>query len=393
MKKKFIVIILILTILFSLSGCWSATEITDVAFLAGAAIEKVGKEYKITYQVLIPEKVKKSDPKGYIMISSTGPTIQEATRRLVKGLKRQLILSQTRAIIVSPEIAKENINQVLDFGFRSQQFRLNTYIYIAEEPAKILGMTSPLDSVSAFGLSIGTDTIKASVSEMPATTYEDYMEQSMATQGCGCSYVNLLRVHHEEEPSQTHVDISGVGVIKNGKLVKEVYPLEEQRGLLWFNDEVQKGIISVHLDKENMVAVEIIETSTKIIPHLNNGKLSIDVKVKAEGNINEITSYKEIDQKEFAEIETDFARHIKSEMESILRVMRKEPVTEALGIGMAVYREYPEYWREIEEDWDEIFKDLEINIDVDTEIKNIGLIKNLNHPRKIKLESIIPWKE
>lgn len=391
--KKLIAIILILTILFSLSGCWSSTEITDVAFLAGAAIEKVGKEYKVTYQVLIPEKVTKQDPKGYIMISSNGPTIQEATRRLVMGLKRQLILSQTRAIIVSPEIAKENINEVLDFGYRSQQFRLNTYIYIAEEPAKILGITSPLDSVSAFGLSIGTDTIKAVVSEMPATTYEQYMEQSMATQGCGCSYVNLLRIHQEDEPSQTHVEINGVGIIKNGKLVKEVYPFEEQRGLLWFNDEVQNGIISVHLDKENMIAIEIVEASTKIIPRLNKEQLSIDVEVKAKGNINEITSYKEIDQKEFAKIETDFARQIKSEMESILKVMREEPITDALGIGLAVYREYPQYWREIEEDWEEIFKGLEINIDVDTEIKNIGLIKNLNHPRKIKLESIIPWKE
>lgn len=391
--KKFIVIILILTILFSLSGCWSSTEITDIAFLAGAAIEKDGKEYKVTYQVLIPEKVDNQEPKGYIMISSNGSTIQEATRRLVKGLKRQLILSQTRAIIVSPEIAKENINQVLDFGYRNQQFRLNTYIYIAEEPAKVLGITSPLDSVSAFGLSIGTDTIEANVSEMPAITFEKYMEQSMATQGCGCSYVNLLKIHHEDEPEYTHVDISGVGIIKNGKLVKEVYPLEEQRGLLWFNDEVQNGIISVHLDKENMVAVEIIKASTKIIPRLNNGKLSIDVKVKAGGNINEITSYKEIDLKEFAEIETDFARHIKSEMESILKVMRQEPITDALGIGLAVYRKYPEYWREIEDDWEEIFKDLEINIDVDTEIKNLGLIKNLNEPRKIKLESIIPWKE
>lgn len=395
--KKILFLLFIVMFLLTSSGCWSSKELNDAAFLAGLAVEKEKNQIKATFQVLQPAKIKKDAPQAAVLISSTGPTGHEAVRRLIKGLKRRLYLSHTRVIIFDKEmLKKENIFSILDLAYRDEQFRLQSYLYAADDPAEILRMLSPLDSVSAIGLYEGTNSIKNDLSEMVTVTSNDFMTLSMS-QTC-CSYITVLKKHNEKKPAMSHVDIDGLIILKHGKMVKETPFIKGGPGILWFQNKVGDGSVSFPIDDKYQAAAELHEASTKIKPHVKDGKLKVDVYVKAVGDLTEWSSPETLDEKTLKTAEKKFGQKIKEEMEYSLKLMREEPITDVSNIGLEVYRQMPAYWHQIKDKWDEgeeLFKKIDVSIHIDAKLKTIGLIKNNNHPsdQKEPLKSLIPWKE
>lgn len=365
---------------------------SDSAILAGAAFDKEGNNYKITYQIMDPKKLKKNAPEAGVFISTTAPTIHEAFIRHIKGLKRRVFFSHTRAVIISSELArKEGILPVLDMANRDQQFRLNSYIYIADHPSQILGLPSPLDPMSAFGLSKGTESVHKDVSEMSAISLRELMMISLAPGDS--EYVTYLREHKEQQPAKSHVDISGPAVIKQGKLVKIIKSPLVTRGILWFTNRVHKGSMSLHIpdDPTTMAAIELHKSSTEIKPRLEDGKLAFDVDVKISCDINEWQSAKPLTSAKIKSLEKEIGREITREMTAALKRMREEPITDILNLGLEVYRQHPNYWHQIQEDWDEIFRDVDVRIHAEGTIQNVGMVKDRkpDPPRA----NLLPWSD
>ncbi len=389
---KFAMKNLFLLLPFLLPGCWSSKELSESAILNGAAIEKVGSDYKITYQIMDPKKIKNQEPEADVLITTLSPTIHEGLIQHIKGTKRRVFLSHTRAIIISSELArKEGVFPVLELGNRDQQLRLNSFIYIADDPAKILGLPSPLDPMSAIGLFKGTESVKNDVSQMSAISLRELLMENLSPVGSG--YVTYLREHREKKPAITHVDISGPAVLKKGKLVKIIKSPTITRGILWFNNKVKRGSLSLDIPGEStaMAAIELHQASSQIKPHLQDGKLSFDVEVKCKGDINEWQSNKPLTNAKIKLLEHEMEKEVSREMSAALNQMRKEPVTDILNLGLEVYRQHPKYWDQIHNDWDDIFKHVDIHIEVEAKIKSAGVVKD-RAPDRPK-SNLLPWAD
>jgi len=48
--------------------------------------------------------------------------------------------------------------------------------------------------------------------------------------------------------------------------------------------------------------------------------------------------------------------------------------TDVFGFGFAFYREKYDLWKEMEDNWDEIFASLPVEIEVEAKIRKIGLV-------------------
>lgn len=389
MKK--VVILLMLTISFMpIAGCWSSRELSEAGILMAGAYEKAGKKnIKIYYQVLDPKKLKQDLPEAEVILSSTGPTAHEATWRLIKSLKRRLFISHTKAVIYSTDLAKEGrVYQLTDVLNRDQQFRINSYLYVADHPLVMLGNASPLEPMTGMGLSKGAESVKNDVSEMISVTLREFMKESLGP--TRCAYMSFLKLHKETEPAMTHVDINGPAIFKKEKLVKIIQSMETTRGMLWFRNQVIGTSISLKTpeDRKFNAAIEVHEASTKIKPRFEDGKLVIDVSVKTAGDINEWQSSKPLSIRSIQSLEQEYEQEITKEMQAALKKMREKPVTDVLNIGMHVYRKYPEYWHKVSGNWDEIFQKLEVRIKVDAHIQNLGMIKDRRPDRP---KGLFPW--
>ncbi|MEB3103718.1 Ger(x)C family spore germination protein [Ferviditalea candida] len=390
---KTVVTFLMLTIgLMPIAGCWSGRELSDSAILVAAAIEKKGNNIKITYQVLDPRKLEKEESEARVVISSEAPTAHEATWRIIKGLKRRLFVSHTKAVIYSTELAKEGkLHALQDAMNRDQQFRLNSYIYVADHPADILGARSPLEAMTGLGLSKGAETVERDLSEMIVVPLWNFMKMSLGP--TGSTYTSFLELHKEKEPALTHVDIDGPVIFKKGKLVKTIHSPEITRGILWFENKVEGTSVSLSIPGEpkHKAAIEVHKTSSKITPRFEQGKLVIDVTVQSAGDINEWQSPQALTLPKLKLLEREYKDQIIKEMRGALKKMREDPVTDVLNIGLEVFRQYPDYWSRVHDDWDDLFKKIDVNIKVVAKIQNLGMVKDrrADHPKS----DLFPWSK
>ena len=75
------------------------------------------------------------------------------------------------------------------------------------------------------------------------------------------------------------------------------------------------------------------------------------------------------------EMEKVLEEDVKKEIQSIIKKIQKTYKADVIGIGEHLSKFEPKKWREIKDDWDNIFPDINIDVSVDVKIRRIGLIK------------------
>lgn len=211
-----------------------------------------------------------------------------------------------------------------------------------------------------------------------------------------CAYAVILKEHLEEPQDRPHADLGHTAIFKEGKYVKAVDP-NRSKALRYFRNEMGNGTTSIKLSEEDgWTAIERLGTETKMTPRLEGESLVVDVEVSIKGNINEWHSEKKINEETYRQVEEAVSHTVKKNMEALLEVVRSEPITDVINIGVEVHRQMPGYWQSVKENWDDAFKNAQINISVDTELINYNLIERTSIPEEEDIggprKSIFPWK-
>lgn len=387
-----------LLIIFLFSGCWDSEELVDAAFLVGVAVEQSDidkNKIKVTYEMLDPIALQNNEKDASVIISVESDTAQQSVRLLTIGLKRRLFLSHLKASILQTDLAREkNIFELFDPLYRDSRYRLDSYLFIADDPAQLLDMGSPLDNIISGGLGKGVEVIERNISILYPPGKSTFLEMSMGP--TGCAFAIMLKPHIEEV-GLDHVDIGGAVIFKDGHYVKELNGFVETRGMLWFLDLVKNGKINFPApsESEKNVSIDIEhKPTTSIKAGLHKGHLTIDVQVEAKGDIIEWDTDQHLDENTFREVEKGFSAAIKAEMEASLKMLQDDPSADVIQIGREVHRQLPQYWHEVRDEWDELFKTLEINIVVNGQLKESRLIQDANRPRNTNKKpetDSFPW--
>ena len=87
------IIILVLTLIPLMTGCYNYQELNNLSIVTGTSIEKENDKYKITIQVVNPKKnddARSSSQPTFITYSQVGDTLQEAYRNIVLTSSRRI---------------------------------------------------------------------------------------------------------------------------------------------------------------------------------------------------------------------------------------------------------------------------------------------------------------
>jgi spore germination protein len=122
------------------------------------------------------------------------------------------------------------------------------------------------------------------------------------------------------------------------------------------------------------INIEDISRNLKIGGDKN--KLQFNINCKVEGQLREFYKGKEVLSKtELNSIENNFSESISKECGIIAKTMQKEFEVDALGLREFVEKYKPSIWNEIKNNWDDAYKNADININVDVKIRRIGITK------------------
>ena len=374
-RNSLIAIIAGSLLLLSLSGCWNRREIDTISILMGMGIDKAegANRLQLTAQVIKPSQMKKDggsrDKEAFLTVKSTGDTVFDALRNFTKETTRKIYLPHSQILIFGEEIAVEGVQKYTDFFIRDHEPRLRTNVLVAKGRAEdILAVKSKLEEIPAAGIS---DLLNAqsATSEAMKISLKRFINCLISDMTSPTAPIVEISGSGEEK----FLNISGMALFKNDKLVGEMIG-SEARGLLWIMNEVESGIIVVECPLEECyLSLEIIRSTSKIIPQFRDGKISVKVEIKEEGHIGDQECVFDLTMPIISDIEQRKAAVIRNEVMAAVR-KAQDLGTDVFGFGEAVHRKYPRQWKEMKKKWDYIYPELEVEVIVNAKVRRPGML-------------------
>ena len=305
--KRVMVYLLLLGITISLTGCWNARELRNLAFVLAMGIDRSPKtnEYKVSFQVVIPGSVATGITGGggtlttpVVIYTGTGNTLFSAIRNTSKKVPRQLFFAHLQLVVIGEELAKQGIQDLFDFFERSKEPRLTTMVLVARgsEAKPIISTLTSLEKIPANSI---TGKVKMSSILLSENYRIEIYEVLKGLVSEGEPLINGVKLigdpdkgidksNVEQTNPAAEVIIQGMTIFKDGKL-KGWLDDDEARGTTWILNRMNSTIVELDCKEEkNSIAVEIIRSLTEIHVEIKNGKPIFHIHVKEEGNLNEV---------------------------------------------------------------------------------------------------------
>jgi len=385
MDKRVRLLIMILLLSGILMGCWDRKEVNDLAIIVGAAIDK-GEEEPVLLSILLmvtsdaggqgmgsksEGEMVQSSSQSELLVSAEGETIADALSKLQEKLSRKVFWGHNRVILFGEELAKQGIEEHIDFFVRHPETRLRTFTFVTKGEANVLFETEPVLEQSRaemlrelieldIGLRVSLKELMSELNREGEVTAMPMVEQSKLTP-------NLPNPGFR---------LDGLALMANGKMTATLSE-EESRGLMWIQDKISQAMITVRPDEgEGPVSMIHLRAKTDMKAKIENDQPVIYLHIESEDdvlqNASKLGLLKEPVVKQLEKrAEEDIAYYIDLTLEKL----QKEEKTDALGFGNAVLRADPKWWNQNKNKWEEIFPTVEVKKDIKVYVRRQGMMK------------------
>ena len=357
--KKFVLIIITLFILLISSGCYNYKEINDMAIVSSIGIDKDNKndKYIVSAQIMNSKESENSEDSQITVYTKEGDTVHEALRNITLKSPRKLYGNHLSKIVLSEEVAKEGIDNILDTFNRVTEVRNEFIITIVKEDkaSDVLKVLTTTESIPAEYVKLSLKIADKTSGLTYATKLDEFI--SLYLKKGIDPVVPVLKIDKKEKKGTTinnitttnpisKIVIEDLAVTNKGKL--ETYlKNEEVIGYNFLRNQIQKMIIPVKCDDENNYAsISILKNKTKSSAEKKDNKYIINFNINSEAIITEYNCKKDLtDEKVIKELEKDTEKKIKRYIKKSLN-KQKETKGKFLGLERIIYLDYPKYKNE-----------------------------------------------
>lgn len=357
--KKFVLIIITLFILLISSGCYNYKEINDMAIVSSIGIDKDNKndKYIVSAQIMNSKESEDSEDSQITVYTKEGDTVHEALRNITLKSPRKLYGNHLSKIVLSEEVAKEGIDNILDIFNRITEVRNEFIITIVKEDkaSDVLKVLTTTESIPAEYVKLSLKIADKTSGLTYATKLDEFI--SLYLKKGIDPVVPVLKIDKKEKKGTTinnitttnpisKIVIEDLAVTNKGKL--ETYlKNEEVIGYNFLRNQIQKMIIPVKCDDENNYAsILILKNKTKSNAAKKDNKYIINFNINSEAIITEYNCKKDLtDERVIKKLEKDTEKKIKRYIKKSLN-KQKETNGKFLGLERIIYLDYPKYKNE-----------------------------------------------
>ncbi len=375
--------LLIIPLILLLTGCWNYYELNNLAICTGIAIDKIEDKYEVTYLISNAKKNEVSSKEGEAgttTYSGIGDTIQDAINDLQIKMPFEPYSGHLVVTIISEDIAKDGIENILDYLARDTESRNFFYILLSKDTKakNILEIISPLQTFPSQTIASDIETSSAESSLIYKITYNDFI-YTLLEQGINPVLNSITIIGNKEKGTdskelsntipQATIKIDTLGIFKEDKLLGWA-TIEESKGINLLTNNIENFYVKTKCeDKYMMNYIENIKTKTDI--DLDNNK--VNVKITGKSKILETNCKIDLENPETIK---QLENNIKNELNRIIKestyLVQKKYNTDVLGYGKIIHKKNPNKWKKIKNNWDEIFKNLKIETEFDIKIEDQG---------------------
>lgn len=393
MKRMKRVAIILLLCPPLLTGCWNKEELSDLAIVIGMGIDREPEtdEYRVSFQVFNPSSLSTASgqsaggPFPIAFYSVSNSTLFGAFRLATQKVPRRLFFSHTQILVIGESLAKSGMKDLLDFYERSHELRLNTQVLISRgtNAESVLQMVMPLETIPAVGMKKRLDTTSRAWSH---TVNSSVMDVVQGLRGEGEPAVSGIQILGNEKIGKTKANLEqvdmpaslqakGIAVFKDGKLVSWLDG-PQARGVLRAQNKIQSTVMALDYDgRKDAISIEILKSVTKIKVDLKEGKPVFHLKIREEGQVNEVHCPIDLSKRDvLVALQKQWSEETKKEVTQAIRAVQKKK-SDILGFGRKVEQSNPEEWKQLKEQWPGIFAKSQVEVEVESYIRRTGMRK------------------
>lgn len=379
MNKK----ILILIILFLMTGCWNYQELNSLAISTAMAIDKKDDEYEVSILIANSKKNQVSSKEGEsqtVVYSAKGKSISEALKNIDLENPRQTYIGHLAVIVISEEVAKEGLDNVLDLLLRDSESTKRFYLAIAkdDEAKSIIKVISPLETFPSQTISTNIKASSESQAISSAVTYSKFIENTLK-KGMnpilptitieGSASKGEKAKNLESSSLDAILKLSTIAIFKYDKLVGYANK-DQSRGINLMLDEIKEMIVEYKCDK-NILVTSLSEVNTNIDISLKKNKLKATINVDGIGDIIENNCKLDLtNTKTINKIEKRVNQKVEKIINNGLDLIQKDLKSDVIGFGNILYKKEPKYFNKI--NWDKEFPKLNIKVNSNIKITTKG---------------------
>ncbi|MGI6452207.1 MAG: Ger(x)C family spore germination protein [Syntrophomonadaceae bacterium] len=373
-------VLLLSSWLFLIPGCETAAldreEINELSFTQVVAIDRIPDQDLVELTAVIRREQpassgnEQSGQGSFITLSATGRSVFEARKKLDRFADNRLFWGHVRYFVIGEQAARDNISHYLDFLIRDPQIRLSANIIIpiginSNELLKQIttGEYEISDRLQTLVGNIGIVSLADSIqiNEVAAMLANPFREAYLP-------YITLLTRGEEKQAprppvSVPHMEIGGYVAFRGSQMITPL-DIPTSRGLNWATNRIKSTVLLVPDSDDQEISLQVISSRTRIKPLFSGNKLSVTLETHFSSNVAEYAGSMNIsDHHGIAYLNRRQETIVSSELNKIISFCQENRV-DLIGIGDAIKRQDPIRWRDIEGNWEQIFCEIPIKIDI-----------------------------
>ncbi|ABR49341.1 spore germination B3 GerAC family protein [Alkaliphilus metalliredigens QYMF] len=379
MKKSSLILILLLSTLLTTS-CWSRREIDELGFVMGLGISKTEAGlYSVVVQVANPDALVAdvTDSRHlYTIIKSEGLTFFDALRNLSMVAGRRLYIAHITTLIIHDSIAIEGLEDVIGFLVQDMETRLETKILISKIPPEdILDTQNHLGVIPAVVLSTIADNYGANSKIYISDLHETVEAVNNPSTNYVTTLVEILPPPSKKELPQ--LKLTQIAIFEDDKL-RGYLDYEEGQGFNLITNNFKNALIVFEsaATGDNIV-IEVLESTTKITPSYENEKVNFHIELKLTGNVAERVPIKgRAHDLDIYHVQDELCRVLENKLNRSISTAQEKYEVDYFNLSKDFHRKYPKEFKEIKDDWNEVFSHADITVKVESNVIHSAL--NLN---------------
>ena len=306
--------------------------------------------------------------KPYWNVEVVGGNLLETIRAATHITNRSLYLAQNQVVIISSDVAKDGIAKYLDFFFRDHETRYDVSLIIADGKAgKVLATESHLDTLPAQDLYKLINSQKRDSGTPDCTLFSFMRDYKTPYKSALVPFVRIIEPENEER--SPFLFVAGSAIFKEDKMVG-LLDEEQTRGILWVTDKVSDGIVALDFNGID-ISLEILDSKGKFDAKYSDGKITVKSKAEVVFSLGEYQGAGRFDEETIEKMKTMAEDKIKKEIKEAFGKVQ-EKGADIFGVGNYFYRFDYKKWQGFKENFEELYKNAEIQVDVDAEIIRTG---------------------
>lgn len=364
---------------FLLAGCWSQSEVNDIALITVAALDRTPEgQYRWSVVVPSPEEVtppplsgggvNPSRAAGYVRIGS-GPSPVMAAEALELAIPREVRWSHADHILVGEGAARSGLHPLLEFASRRYRIERQSQLYVTRgEASRVLERFHPaLERSLARTFDARSRRRPGAVRPVDVNTFLRWL----GSPGMD-PYLPVLKAL--SQPGGVVIPAPGsVALFRKDRLAGF---LEEpaDRGLLFMRGEIPPFTLAVSCPEagasdEATVALRIEKTTSRVRTVDDGQGPRAWVRITAEADVFQWRCPDDPHPDSVDRVARAAAAEIRREAQLALKAIRELGV-DPVGFGNALYRTNPRAWRAVSDRWPSVLAELPVTLDVRLRVRS-----------------------